>query len=438
MVCYAVLPGYVLNDYLGRTAPLTVYGRDVAIAIAFFVLGTLGVRAARGLYAPGAIRALAATGAAAMLLVVGGYWLNLQREFIQLLPPTHDAFLAQLSQPPFRGASFATNVNPAPIAAQTDQWAYTDQTLGGGEVALGQDGYSVARDYSYLWLADAQTNPAYARPDYYLCVIPQNLDTVARRLAGLQQGGCGQLGVVRLAGKDVNFPHDSVVAQDPSGLDNWTIVRLDWNYPPYLVPSDASGSASPQTLVGANVQGDDAHWFVKPSYTSVQQTGEAQQPALLRLYMAGARTCLISSTDDPDGFSLPASFSNLVILSVTPRTTGAVGQENFSAPFYVGAASYLLPDARTGAYRRIHATSIQDAEQQAAAAGTWDAAGTVGLSFFTLPDIQSGGAQQVLARSIDEAEQVAEAAGTWNQKAGTFGITSAGTTLSNGVASCQG
>jgi hypothetical protein len=186
------------------------------------------------------------------------------------------------------------------------------------------------------------------------------------------------------------------------------------------------------------VQGDDAHWFVKPSYTSVQQTAEAQQPALLRLYMAGARTCLISSTDDPDGFSLPASFSNLVILSVTPRTTGAVGQENFSAPFYVGAASYLLPDARTGAYQRIHATSIQDAEQQAAAAGTWDAAGTVGLSFFTLPDIQSGGAQQVLAHSIDEAEQVAEAAGTWDQKAGTFGITSAGTTLSNGVASCQG
>jgi hypothetical protein len=123
---------------------------------------------------------------------------------------------------------------------------------------------------------------------------------------------------------------------------------------------------------------------------------------------------------------------------VTPRTAVAVGQESFSEPFYLGAATYLLPNAQTGAYQQIRAISVQQAEQLAAAAGTWDASTAASLNSFTLPDIQSGAAQQVLAHSIEEAEKVAEAAGTWNQKAGTYGITSAGTTLSNGVARCDG
>jgi len=190
-------------------------------------------------------------------------------------------------------------------------------------------------------------------------------------------------------------------------------------------------------MVGADVQTDSAHWLVKPSFTSLQQQGESQQPPLLRLYMTGAKTCLISSTEDPSGFVLPAGFSNLVTLSVTPRTAVAVGQESFSEPFYVGAATYLLPNARTGAYQQIHANSVQQAEQLAAAAGTWDPSMAAGLSFFTLPDIQSGAAQQVLAHSIEEAEKVAEAAGTWNQKAGTYGITSGGTTLSSDVPRCE-
>jgi hypothetical protein len=437
VVCYAVLPGYVLNDYLGRTAPLTVYVRDVAVSISLFVLGAICVRAARELSAPGVVRGLAVFGAAATLLIVGGYWLNLQRQLIVLLPPAHYSFLTQLSEPPFRGASFAANVNPAPIAAQTNQWAYTDQPLGGGDVTLRQDGYAVARDQSYLWVADAQTNPAYARPDYYLCVITQNLDTLARRLSGDQQRGCGQLGVVQLAGKDVNFPRDRVVAEDTSGRDGWAIVRLDWAYPPYLVSADASGPGSSGTLVSADIRGDDAHWSITPRFTSFQQTGEAPLPPLLNLYQAGSNTCLISSTDDPSGFVLPATYSSLVVVSVTPRTAEAVGQESFSEPFYVGAATYLLPDARTGAYQQVRATSVQQAEEQAAAAGAWDPAVADGLKFFTLPDIQSGTAQQVLAHSIDEAQKVAETAGTWNQKAGTFGVTSTGITLSKGISPCH-
>jgi hypothetical protein len=434
-VAYLALPGYVVSAYLERTAPLTVYGRDVVVAIALFVLGTLVVRAASERRASVPMRGLAAAAAGALLVVLGAYWLNVQRQFmVELLPPTHySAFLTQLSEPPFRGASFATNMYPASVAAQTGQWAYTDQSLGRGEVNLGADGYTVARDWTYLWMADAQTNPVYTAPDYYLCVIQQNLSTAIDRLAGKAEGGCGQLGLVRLAGQDVPFPHDKVVAGDPTGRDNWAVVSLDWHYPPYLAPLDPSA----RTLVSAEVSGDDAHWFVKPVFSARQQTGEPQQPAQLRLYATGSQTCLISSTADPSGFALPASYSNLVTLSVTPNTT-ASGQEVFSEPIYVGVATYLLPDARTGGYQQVRAISVQDAEQRAAAAGAWDAQAAAGLSFFTLPDIQSGAAQEVLAHSIDEAKNVAQSAGTWNEKAGTYGVTSLGATLSRHIETCQG
>jgi hypothetical protein len=434
IVCYAALPGYVISAYLERAAPLTVYGRDVAVAIAVAVLATLLVRAARELRAPIVVRGLASGAAAVLLVGMGAYWLNVQREYVRLLPPTHYAFLSQLGDAPFRGASFATNMYPASVAAQTGQWAYTDQALGGGEVDLENDGYQVARDLSYLWVADAQTNSAYAAPEYYLCVIQQSLLTAVQRLAQVQQNGCGQLGLVKLAGQDVAFPHDKVVAGDPSGRDGWSIVRLDWQYPPYLAALDSSGSAA--TLVRAEVQGSDGQWRVKPDYKSMQQTGVAQQPAMLRLYETGSKTCLIGATDDPSGFVLPAAFSNLVTVSVTPRTAAAVGQEFFSQPFYVGSATYLLPDGR-GGYQQMRAGSVEEAEQRAAAEGAWDPRAAAGMSFFTLPDIQSGNAQQVLAHSLDEAEKVAEAAGTWNQKAGTYGVTSLGATLSKGIEKCQ-
>jgi hypothetical protein len=80
---------------------------------------------------------------------------------------------------------------------------------------------------------------------------------------------------------------------------------------------------------------------------------------------------------------------------------------------------------------------MQEAEQLAAAAGTWAPSAAVGMTFFTLPDIESGNAQQVLAHSLEEAEGVAEAAGTWNQKAGTYGVTSLGQALSKHIDNCQ-
>ncbi|MBV9579630.1 MAG: hypothetical protein JO057_13665 [Chloroflexi bacterium] len=438
LACYIVLPGYVISDYLQRTAPLTVYGRDVLVALAIAVLVTLIGRAFRGLANARALRGFALAGAVGGLVVLCGYWINLQSEYLQLLPPTHySAFLSLLSEPPFRGASFATNVYPAPVAAQTGQWAYTDQALGRGQVDGQADGYVVARDPTYLWLADATTNPAYLDPDYYLCVIEQNLSTTVRRLDGIAQGGCGQLGVVRLAGKDVPFPHDAVVATDDSGRDGWTIVRLDWNYPPYLAPLPASPDQPTDTYIRPDITHDATGWSVKPIYNAVQQSGQLQQPPQLRLFVVGNTTCLLSTTSDPSGFILPASFSSLVVMSVTPRTASAVGAEMFSQPFFVGAASYLLPNTQTGGYQHIEATSLYAAEQVATEARTWVPGAGAGLSLFTLPDVDSGNAQQVLAHSLEEAEDLASAAGTWNQSAGTYGVTSSGITLSKHFESCS-
>ncbi|MBV9597050.1 MAG: hypothetical protein JOZ87_09300 [Chloroflexi bacterium] len=430
VVCYAVLPGYVVSDYLERLAPLAVYLRDVAIAITVLVLGSAAIRVSRLAGAPRGVRPLLALGAAVPLVLFGAYWLNLQREYLGLLPPTTYAFLSQLSQPPFQGASFATNVYPAPVAAQTGQWAYTDQSLGRGEVNLTDGGYMVARDYDYLWVADASSNPAYAKPDYFVCATPLNLKIVADRLTGTRFD-CSRLGLVTLAGKDQVFPHERVVATDPTGRNGWQILRLDWTYPAYLARVQGLPGQADDTRVRVSVNRDDATWVVQPDYEWRQQEDLPQAPARLRLYATGLDECLIAETNDASSFVLPISFSNLVRVSVTPRTSNTAGAEYFSEPFVIGEATYILPDIRTGGAQQITATSLEEAEQHARDAGTWTPEASTGLKTYALPDIVTGTAQQVQARSLDDAEALAQTAGTWTPQAGTYGTVSTGVTLSS-------
>jgi len=48
------------------------------------------------------------------------------------------------------------------------------------------------------------------------------------------------------------------------------------------------------------------------------------------------------------------------------------------------------------------------------------------MATFTLPNTQTGGAQQIQAGSLQEAQQQAQAAGTWSPAAGTYGANSIG------------
>jgi hypothetical protein len=66
--------------------------------------------------------------------------------------------------------------------------------------------------------------------------------------------------------------------------------------------------------------------------------------------------------------------------AVIPRSTMAIGQPYFSDSVQVQTVSVVrLPNTRDGGVQEIEANSLDEAEQVASAAGTWNpAAGTLG------------------------------------------------------------
>jgi len=188
---------------------------------------------------------IAVAACVAVLVFPAVFWFALQASYVRLLPATHFAFIKQLREQPFRGASFAVNTYAAPIYAYTGQWAYFDTRLAqpdGGAVSLTEEGYVVNRDArSYLWLADRELNEEYQRPDYFLCFWYQDLRSAVDRLRG-NAVGCSSAGIVKDANnREPLTVADTIVARDASGQDSWAIVKLDWSILERLVASDVNG-----------------------------------------------------------------------------------------------------------------------------------------------------------------------------------------------------
>jgi hypothetical protein len=179
------------------------------------------------------IRVVATACILPLLLFPALFWVTIQINHVWLLPATHFGFIKQLGEPPFHGASFVVNTYAAPMYVYTGQWAYFDTKLGlddGGAVSITDRGYEVVRDAgTYLWLADRHSNPAYQRPEYFLCFTYQDLRTAASRLSG-SSVGCSSAGVVRRAAERKRpSVAGSLVARDPTDRDEWAIVKLDWS-----------------------------------------------------------------------------------------------------------------------------------------------------------------------------------------------------------------
>jgi hypothetical protein len=384
-----VLPGYVLSDYLERTAPIPVYVRDAAVALTLTLLIAVSRRiGANANASAGRVAAIAGASLVGVLAVfVAAFWINLQRSYGELIPPTRAGFLELLSQPPFHGATFVASQYAAPVAAQTGQWAYLDPLIASGQVKFSEDGFDVTHDDWYTWFADASSNPDYARPRYFLCFLPLSLRTAANDLeaGGHPLGwGCSSWQLVRQARSgQTDFPRDRVVATDPTSLDDWSIVQLDWDYPPYLrsIPDTTS-----DVQVIVSLDSTPSGIAVQPRYEARRQDGAPLDPAVLRLYADGTRKCVIVESTNPADLRLPPDFSGPVRVSVTPRTPTTSGSEYFSKPVWVGLRLFTLPNVMTGAQQHIAAGSLQEAEQMAEAAGTWNAsAGTLGAGFQPVP-----------------------------------------------------
>lgn len=234
-IVYFLSPGYVFTGYRFRLAPLSVFFTDVMIALGVYLIYrlTAAVAAWRGW------RASQRWGIAAGALVIL-QWANIQAAYIALMPPDRLGILKTLAQPPYKGASFVSNTYAAPFAAFTGQWAYIDQELAEARV-VDRDGVRrLKTDDRYIWLADRDRNPAYRRPQYFICLVPQSLTAVLAQLQrakseGPGYAGCGRMRIVRyaVAGRKDVLPRAELIAMDTEGrkkygYESWAILRLDW------------------------------------------------------------------------------------------------------------------------------------------------------------------------------------------------------------------
>jgi hypothetical protein len=215
------------------------------------------------------------------------------------------------------------------VAYFTNSWAYFDANaaLAEGNVTLGPNGYRVKRDSAYVWFADRSVNAAYDKPEYFMAMTYQGLglahltdDKAARRPRA------GDVPLIRAVREGrTSYLHPVEVARDPSPLDRWSIVRLDWDFPPFLQPLGAG------EFVGLDASSTQKGTRVHVSYLYAHQEGVPE---------AGTRvTLLVQSRCDGSGqnafvspllggtrdFELPRSFAGTVRAEVRPATATKVG-----------------------------------------------------------------------------------------------------------------
>lgn len=389
VVIYWLSPGYVLTGYQWRHAPLTVFLTCVLPAAAVYILFLVASRAWKELSqgeASGEVVDLRRkfdrmlprfTGAAAAVVAafVCIYWAVLQTTYVRLLPPDHFSFLKTLRQPPYQGKSFVVTTYAAPVAAMTGAWAYFDPLMTTGWKRTPRS-YEVPRDTRYLWLADRWNNKAYQRPDYYACMLGQNLPQVAARLnnPSAPPSGCSVQGLVHNV-TQANTPAIDYQLMGTSGSesDSWAIVKLDYDYPPYLE------QLGPDLKAGVNLSMEktgDRTLRPRVEYGFQQVSGAQEGNSLLELYASENSDCdsespqwqRIYSGPLDHVLSLPTDFTGTLQAFVTPRTASKQGWRFHSAVMHIkegdlpsfGACSAQTPDPPSGLHAfRIDRTTIE-------------------------------------------------------------------------------
>ena len=354
-IVYRLSPGYLLTGYLHRNVPFASYFVSLIVAFAVGALLFLGRIELRHILSKHRYQVrqilckmlgLVSLGCA---LVLSIYWLGLQNFYYRHLPPDHFAFLKKLELPPFKGSSFVVDTYAAPVAVATGQWAYFDYKIGGANIINSAEGPSIDHDpTTYSWFADKKYNDSYKRPNYFICIAPQNLLTMAARLSddwklfGGTQVDCNSVNLIRALTEDRVekrglMQNNKLIARDDSARNRWAIIRLDWNTPPAVkVPENPL--LSPVTIEIKSKRGEI--WLIPTYQLTAATTDATPQLPLLALYTIGQQADDCGGPDKPDelikvveGYriALPNGFKGRFRIGVRPRSDGSVGTEVFSA-----------------------------------------------------------------------------------------------------------
>jgi hypothetical protein len=260
-VVYRIFTGYIFSGYLVRQAPFLVFWTDSLIGSSLFFILEVSVRqCAKG-------RRLPIIGSSILLLTFAVAWISLQTAYWRIAPPTNYAFLRFLNKAPFLGRTFVVNAYPAPVAVKTRAWAYAESSIFSGQIKLTHDGFSAEHDKAYLWFADANTNPSYLKPDYGLEISqPSSLEEAMGRSIEFegeknQSTAFAAVGCVNRSLAPMQaFLQDQLVSGDGR---YYTIVKFDWDFPPFLQPIDDSivRSASQMSIQQKMTVSNLAHLF---------------------------------------------------------------------------------------------------------------------------------------------------------------------------------
>jgi hypothetical protein len=148
------IPGYTLNGYTVRWAPLLVFPVTLALALLVVNSAALAERFAR---VPALPRGNLGAIIAAIVLAI---WVG--RSVHQYLKyPDFIHLPATALASTYKGRSFVSHTTfPHMIAHYTGRWAYYSTKIFPGTERL---------DQTYNWNADRNRNPDYETPEYYLC-----------------------------------------------------------------------------------------------------------------------------------------------------------------------------------------------------------------------------------------------------------------------------
>ena len=282
----------------------------------------------------------------ALVVFLTTAWARVHLLHFQNLPPNQLEFLPRLAKAPYVGTSFITNSYAAPFAWTTRGWGYMDPHFKPGNVQLGEKGFLIQRSSdNYLWMADGKTNGSYLRPDYYLETVNQNLHVETARICNHFKKGehdpkyqaafrAGLTGPATLDHRLVSF--------DPTEMNRWSIVKLDWDFPPYLARLPGMND---DDRVGIRMERSTNGAIVKVSCKYQQQDNVPEGKSIVRLYVSrtpGSRE-LLAETMQRDEFVLPGDLEGNLQASVTPCSASKTGKEYFSNWIPVGNVSSFAP-----------------------------------------------------------------------------------------------
>ena len=95
--------------------------------------------------------------------------------------------------------------------------------------------YRLLGDQRYLWFADKDTNNEYRRPDYFICILGQDVSTVLRTITNKgNYRGCLDIPLVKLAlngkysNRELHIVEYDKLGEQQTGVASWAIVKFDW------------------------------------------------------------------------------------------------------------------------------------------------------------------------------------------------------------------